>query len=739
MLTKNNHFELYFRLLSYLAVLCGFVSLWVSGTFGVIITTVFIVIFIVSLLLENTRLQLSERLGTVLIVLALPLYFLAWKLKLIGFENSEIMIAGLLSRLILSLTLIKLLQKKGERDWIFLYLMAFFEVLLAAGLSISILYLITFLVYLLVTICVIILFEIKKTSRIIGIKNQPKLTSKSSSLLSKINDLPFRKLPSITFSLIVLIIFLAAPIYFLLPRVGGAGFGGTQQGISNLTGFSDSVTLGEIGRIQQNDQVAMRVRLEGKSDNSNLRWRGVALDYFDNKVWSKSLKSIKERFSRDERDVIQIDYAVSRDDIAIQTVYLEPMDTPILFALSRPVTVQGNLDTLTKDSEGSIQFFRRNFERISYKVYSDTNLPEIDNLRKDQASYTNEQERYLKLPPNLDARIAQLSAQVTQNDNNRYDKAKTVEKYLQNNFGYTLEQKAAGDQPIADFLFNVREGHCEYFATAMVVMLRTQGIATRIVNGFQTGDYNETADVFVVRQRNAHSWVEVYFPQEKVWVPFDPTPFAGQTVGNNATTGIIGTFNSYLEALETFWIQYFVAYDNQEQQSLMRSMRNGFVDFQAKSSDWVSQKQEQLTDWWKEARGDKGFEMSAIAIGYGIGYICAVILGVILLIWLYRKIIKSEVWKKIFAWLKRKNETTIVEFYERMQKVLASKGFTRESHQTPLEFAFALNMPEAVSITEKYNRVRFGEKNLSNDEAQEIENWLEKLETANLQEEHKKK
>ncbi len=64
-----------------------------------------------------------------------------------------------------------------------------------------------------------------------------------------------------------------------------------------------------------------------------------------------------------------------------------------------------------------------------------------------------------------------------------------------------------------------------------------------------------------------------------------------------------------------------------------------------------------------------------------------------------------------------------------MQKVLAVKGFTRAAHQTPLEFAFALNMPEAVKITEKYNLVRFGEKNLSNVEARQIENWLESLES----------
>ena len=85
-------------------------------------------------------------------------------------------------------------------------------------------------------------------------------------------------------------------------------------------------------------------------------------------------------------------------------------------------------------------------------------------------------------------------------------------------------------------------------------------------------------------------------------------------------------------------------------------------------------------------------------------------------------------WIRLFDWLKRKNQTTVIEFYERMQRVLASKGFRRETHQTPLEFAFALNMPEAVRITEKYNRVRFGVKLLSQQEAEDVTAWLEKLE-----------
>jgi transglutaminase-like putative cysteine protease len=475
----------------------------------------------------------------------------------------------------------------------------------------------------------------------------------------------------------------------------------------------------------------MRVRLESNGNNFNLlRWRGIALDTFDNRGWRKS-NSIKDRYLDEGKGYFQINYASSGENLAVQTFYLEPIDTNILFGLSRTLIVQGNFPVIYKDSEDAVNYSGNSSERISYRIISDTNLPKPQTLREDEENYSPVMNKYLQLPEKMDRRISQLAKNISGNSFNRYDKAKAIESYLQNNFGYTLELKPGGDEPLAEFLFDYREGHCEYFATAMAVMLRTQGIATRIVNGFQPGEYNETADVYVVKQRNAHSWVEVYFPKENAWVPFDPTPFAGQSLESNSSTGIIGKFNNYVEALETFWIQYFVAYDNQEQRSLFRSVKNGFVDYQSKASSWLTEKQNQLGEWWKEVRGDKGLQTSAKAAGYGIAYLAAAILGVILLIWLYRKIIKLQIWHKIFLWLRRKNETAIVEFYERMQTVLASKGFRREPHQTPLEFAFALKMPEAVRITEKYNRVRFGEKNLSKDETQEIENWLKDLEEGN--------
>ncbi|HEY0461187.1 MAG TPA: DUF4129 domain-containing transglutaminase family protein, partial [Pyrinomonadaceae bacterium] len=257
--------------------------------------------------------------------------------------------------------------------------------------------------------------------------------------------------------------------------------------------------------------------------------------------------------------------------------------------------------------------------------------------------------------------------------------------------------------------------------------LRTQGIAARIVNGFQHGEFNETADMFVVKQKDAHSWVEAYFPKEKAWITFDPTPFAGQNLSGNST-GIFGFVGKYLDALEALWIQYFVSFDNQEQRSLFRSMKSGFTDFQMKATEWLNEYQYKIQDWWTDVRGDKGVQASARAIAYGAAYLIAFITGFLVLQWLYRRAKRLELWRKFIDWWQRKKQKSIVEFYERMEKVLANRGFERQSHQTPLEFAFALGMPEAVQITEKYNRVRFGEKNLSGEESREIENWLESLE-----------
>jgi hypothetical protein len=277
---------------------------------------------------------------------------------------------------------------------------------------------------------------------------------------------------------------------------------------------------------------------------------------------------------------------------------------------------------------------------------------------------------------------------------------------------------------LADFLFNVREGHCEYFATAMAIMLRTQGIATRVVNGFHGGEYNDAAGLTVVRQRHAHAWVEVYFPGKDVWVTFDPTPAAGQP-GNRAPGGVAATLGKYVEALEALWIQYFVAFDDQEQRSMGRSVRREFLTYQERVASYLGKAGDAASSWLADVRGDKGVQARATAVGYT----AAAALGAGMIIWLLilgvRKLAASSIFHR--SWRRLRRSPSIVEFYDRMIRLMESRGFRRAKHQTPLEFAVATGNDDALALTLLYQKVRFGGHQASPNEVAEIEKLLHRI------------
>lgn len=127
--------------------------------------------------------------------------------------------------------------------------------------------------------------------------------------------------------------------------------------------------------------------------------------------------------------------------------------------------------------------------------------------------------------PVVEAQVNQLARQVTAGATNPYDAATDIEDFLRSNFKYTLSPPAtpAGQDPLAFFLFDSKKGYCEYFATAMGDMLRSIGIPTRLVNGYGPGVFDQKSNRFVVRESDAHTWVEVYFPTYG-WIPFEPTP-----------------------------------------------------------------------------------------------------------------------------------------------------------------------------------------------------------------------
>ena len=123
-------------------------------------------------------------------------------------------------------------------------------------------------------------------------------------------------------------------------------------------------------------------------------------------------------------------------------------------------------------------------------------------------------------------RIKALADQITSQYINNYDKAAAIESYLRSNYLYTLQPPAPKDNAVDaldNFLFNSKAGYCEYFASAMGDMLRAEGIPTRLVNGYGPGSYDNKQKLYVVRESDAHTWVEAYFPGYG-WIPFEPTP-----------------------------------------------------------------------------------------------------------------------------------------------------------------------------------------------------------------------
>jgi transglutaminase-like putative cysteine protease len=175
-----------------------------------------------------------------------------------------------------------------------------------------------------------------------------------------------------------------------------------------------------------------------------------------------------------------------------------------------------------------------------YTIFSYVPLFGADRLRNAGSDYPSTiTRRYLRLPESLPERVLGLAREVTQAALTPYDRAVAIETYLRS-FPYTLEvDPPPSDRDVVDyFLFTAKQGYCDYYATAMVVLARAVGLPARIVVGYTSGEYDARSAEYIIRKENAHSWAEVYFSGVG-WVEFEPT--ASQPVidrlGNESASG----------------------------------------------------------------------------------------------------------------------------------------------------------------------------------------------------------
>ena len=722
------NFKTYFQIFSYAMIAVATLALLLAGGLSPALAVLFWLVMVLAWKLETTKWQLSERIVLAVVLLSIPLFLLDWKFQQSGGETTGKVGVAALAHLIVFLSGVKLLQEKKDRDWVFLYLISFFEVLLAAGLSFSPTFLGTLTLYLLCSVSTIIAFEIQKSKRSIPASETHLLVSPDSRIFKQARaraggrNVEARRLPFVALALLLLTFILAVPLFLVAPRSGAAALTRSGGALTNFVGFSESVTLGEIGDLKRDNALVMHVRFDDAQPRNGVRWRGVALDEFTGRGWRKSAEgrrldveiaeARRAAEKKNDKGFFQLGTTEALHHLTTQTIFLEPIESPVLFAAARPIAIQGDFPFVQVDAEGSMRTRKHDSERSLYKVFSDTTEPDASSLRSDSLPYPAMFQRYLQLPASLDQRIDALANAIVVNVHarNRYDEAKAIEAHLQTEFGYSLQMRAGGPDPLADFLFRVKTGHCEYFSTAMAVMLRTRGIAARVVNGFLPGEYNDAAAAYTVRQSDAHSWVEVYFPESQTWVTFDPTPAAGKT--EPVSTGIAAQLGKYAEALELIWFQYVVGYDKQEQRSLATSV-----------SARVNQYRGSLERFMAALRNITASRGRALAL---IGL--AVMAALLVLIMATR--VRRFGWRWALRSRKHQSrtETSAVVFYQRLIGLLERRGLQRNPDLTPLEFASGLDLQPALAITRAYNRVRFGRQELSPAELREIDRALSELE-----------
>src|SRR5829696_4801268 len=295
-LPSSMNFLTYFRAFSYAMIAVAMLALVLAGGLSTGLALLFLVVMVGSWMLENTTWQLPERYGLGIVLLSIPLFYADWHYQKAMGEPTERLGVTALAHLIVFLSAVKLLQVKKDRDWVFLYLISFFEVLLAAGLSFSPVFLVTLTLYLLCGLSAVTAFEIQKARRTISYTETRLLVPPDSRVFKKSGRRSWRsseaaRLPFVAVSLLVLIFVLALPLFLIAPRSGAAALTRSGGAVPNFIGFSENVTLGQIGTLKQSDEIVMRVRIEDAQTPRDLRWRGVALDEFTGIGWRKSAQA----------------------------------------------------------------------------------------------------------------------------------------------------------------------------------------------------------------------------------------------------------------------------------------------------------------------------------------------------------------------------------------------------------------------------------------------------------------
>ncbi|HLX22758.1 MAG TPA: DUF3488 and transglutaminase-like domain-containing protein [Usitatibacter sp.] len=457
-------------------------------------------------------------------------------------------------------------------------------------------------------------------------------------------------------------------LFVIFPRATGPLWALPQDSRSGASGLSESMSPGNISNLIKSDAIAFRVQFDGdRPPFSKLYWRGPVMTEFDGMTWSVppiAPAGVVEYSKREGR----VDY----------TVILEPHNKSWVFALDVPgklppgTYVLGDLEVRDRRPVAE----RRYYEMSSFLDY-----------RYGETTSQGALKAMLKIDETRNPRTIALAHKWAAEYPDKRALLQQVFQFYNREFSYTLEPPLLDPQnPYDDFLFDSKQGFCEHYAGSFALIMRAAGIPARVVTGYQGGEVNPINRELVVRQADAHAWVEIWIPEEG-WVRIDPTgavsPLRVES-GVNAALGPIGMIPTLVaadplgvlprirdswRALNSQWDQWVVGYNSEKQ-------RQFFMQFGASSVDWQT-----LGVW-------------LIGATFGIGSIISAFLFV--------RDLPPRREASVAAW-------------DRYCRKLAATGVTRAPSEGPLDFLERVRRERphlaesAAEITRRYIEARYGD------------------------------
>jgi transglutaminase-like putative cysteine protease len=612
---------------------------------------------------------------------------------------------GVGAQFLIWLVVAKAYNRRAARDWQQLYLLAFLMLVAGSVLNADLTYGACFLGFVISATWALTLFHLRREMEDnLLVKHA---ADRASERVEVRRILDSKRIVGGRFflgtGLLSFGVFLIAAIVFLaIPRVGFGFFLKGRTGLT-LAGFSDGVKLGGHGVIKHDDTVVMRVEIDpkyGGRDKAEIHWRGVAFDYYEGGRWSRTRNAPDTKIVRYivrtgiERFLIEWqDSGWANDAIANgvkQDIWLDPLDSDVLFGASNPRVIETAAIARKRKPRRQLNDEVRleHGSTLHYTVWSELATQTPEQLRSATGSSPPTYGAYLQLPPEITAETYALAKRLTDGLPTNYDKAIAIERWLESSLSYTLRLEDPGKtEPVHFFLFQRKQGHCEYFASAFVVLARAAGIPTRQVNGFLGGEWNEYQGYVAVRAGDAHSWAEVFFPGQG-WVTFDPTPASpGGELGRGGS-GWRAKLGRFVDTLRFQWSKWVIEYDLVAQLSLFK-------------------------DIGRAIKSAAGTVRDVIVTGFAYWPVLAALGGVIVTLVMLRR--RRGLAMEPGARVHRPRiRSPIAAMYDQATKQLAKHGTRRHPDMTPRELAELVTVqgqPVAADLrelTELYYAAEWG-------------------------------